>query len=187
MVMARTKSADVHRALCASATTLFAEQGISATGIEEIAGHAKAGKPAIYRHFGSKAGLVLATLQLRHRQRRADLERTLERAEPGGHIPQVVEWIAAWIESDEFAGCAFHRAAGEPAVVDDAIGEEMRGHKRWLRSAIETAATNDGLADERMGQTIYLLIEGAAASALIDGPEAAEHLRAATRLLRPKE
>ncbi|MFT3860575.1 TetR/AcrR family transcriptional regulator [Micropruina sp.] len=39
------------------ARSLFAERGVDATSVEEIAAHAEVSKPVVYEHFGGKEGL----------------------------------------------------------------------------------------------------------------------------------
>ena len=63
--MPRPPSSEIHAALLDAAGQLFYERGIGTTGVETVAGRAGVGKPALYRHFVSKAGLVDATLAKR--------------------------------------------------------------------------------------------------------------------------
>jgi len=53
----RMTGAQRREQLVAVARKLFAEQGVDATSVEEIAAAAAVSKPIIYEHFGSKEGL----------------------------------------------------------------------------------------------------------------------------------
>jgi AcrR family transcriptional regulator len=53
---------EVVAAVLRSAADLFAEQGLAATSIRDIAARAKVNHGLIHRHFGSKDGLVAAVL-----------------------------------------------------------------------------------------------------------------------------
>ena len=76
--MPRPPSSEIHAALLDAAGRLFYERGIGTTGVETVAGQAGVGKPALYRHFASKAGLVDATLAKRDTDRRQSLVTALE-------------------------------------------------------------------------------------------------------------
>jgi len=53
----RMTSAERREQLIRVARTLFAENGVDATSVEEIAASAGVSKPIVYEHFGSKDGL----------------------------------------------------------------------------------------------------------------------------------
>ena len=115
MDMPRTPSQEVHAALLDAAGRLFYERGIGTTGVEAVAGAAGVGKPALYRHFTSKAGLVDATLARRDANRRQSLVDLLERASasPAERLKAAIDWQLEWVGDARFRGCGFVRAAGE--------------------------------------------------------------------------
>lgn len=172
--MPRTLSPQVSYALVAAAGRLFYERGIAATGVEAVVAAAGVGKPALYRHFGSKTGLIAAVLRDRHEARRAELEERLAGTTDDEAIGTVIEWIAEWIQSEGFLGCGFVRAVGEPSAVDHTIVSEARTHKRWLADQIRSACARSGLvAIDGAARHMQLLIEGATATALVEGTGAA--------------
>lgn len=59
-----SRSADVKGAIRDSATRLFAEHGFAATGVRDIAAAAGVDPTLVMRHFGSKEGLFLETMNL---------------------------------------------------------------------------------------------------------------------------
>lgn len=182
--MARTRSVQVRRSLIDSASELFYERGVASTGVDAVAGAAGIGKPALYRHFGSKAGLLVAALAARHEARRASLGERLQDVPSGRRVVTLVEWIAEWIESEEFAGCAFVRAAAERRAVDEQALAQVRLHKHWLGEAIRAACDEDGINDAAVSRHLLLLIEGATSMGFVQGREAAADLRlAAGRVL----
>jgi len=182
----RTLSPQVNDSLLAAAGRLFYERGIAATGVEAVVGAAGVGKPALYRHFGSKTGLLAAVLRDRHETRRFDLEQRLAGVADGDAAGTVVEWIAEWIQSEGFLGCGFVRAVSEPGAVDDAVVSEARAHKRWLAEQIRSACARLGpVAVDGTARHLQLLIEGATATALVEGNGAAadDLRRAATAVI----
>jgi AcrR family transcriptional regulator len=56
--MVRTLDGDVDDAIAAGVLTLLSEEGFARMTIEAVARAARVGKPAIYRRFSDKAGLV---------------------------------------------------------------------------------------------------------------------------------
>ena len=53
----RMSSAQRREQLIAIGRQLFAERGLDATSVEEVAARAKVSKPVVYEHFGGKEGL----------------------------------------------------------------------------------------------------------------------------------
>src|SRR5215831_11950079 len=53
----RMSSAQRREQLIAVGRRIFAEKGLDATSVEEVAARAKVSKPVIYEHFGGKEGL----------------------------------------------------------------------------------------------------------------------------------
>src|SRR6516225_2113251 len=53
----RMSSAQRREQLIAVGRRIFAEKGLDATSVEEVAGRAKVSKPIVYEHFGGKEGL----------------------------------------------------------------------------------------------------------------------------------
>src|SRR6478735_4858575 len=92
-----------------SASDLFYEDGIAATGVDDVVRAAGVSKPTLYAHFGSKAELVAAVLARRHAARAGELE-----ALEGGPLA-VFGWLADFYARDGARGCAFVNAAAELA------------------------------------------------------------------------
>src|SRR5438552_17806367 len=105
-------SPQVRAALLDAAGRLFYEHGIGTTGVEAVAGAAGVGKPALYRHFTSKAGLIDATLAKRDADRRQSLFEVLKRqsASPAQRLQTAVDWQLEWVANARFRGCGFARA-----------------------------------------------------------------------------
>jgi len=69
---------------------LFAERGLDATSVEEVAARAKVSKPVVYEHFGGKEGLYAVVVD---REVRALLDR-ITTALTGGHPRELLEQAA---------------------------------------------------------------------------------------------
>ena len=69
MTRQQDRKADTRARLVAAAAECFAERGVDAVSVDAVADAAGRTSGAVYAHFGSKQGLVLAVLD-QWRQRR---------------------------------------------------------------------------------------------------------------------
>jgi AcrR family transcriptional regulator len=172
--MPRAPSPKVHAALIAAAGRLFYERGIGTTGVEAVAGAAGVGKPALYRHFASKAGLIDATLAKRDADRRQSLFEVLERASgtPAQRLQAAVDWQLEWVADARFRGCGFVRAAAELEAGGPAAATRAHEHKTWYRSELEKLALAAGASDPtRLAMRLALIAEGATTLAFLGDRE----------------
>lgn len=71
--------------------SLFAEKGVDATSVEEIAARAGVSKPVVYEHFGGKEGLYAVVVD---REMAALLERVTTSLRSGSHPRELLEQAA---------------------------------------------------------------------------------------------
>jgi AcrR family transcriptional regulator len=86
----RMSSAERREQLIAIGRQLFAEKGLDATSVEEVAARAKVSKPVVYEHFGGKEGLYAVVVD---REVRGLLER-ITTALTAGHPHELLEQAA---------------------------------------------------------------------------------------------
>lgn len=168
--MPRPPSSEIHAALLDAAGQLFYERGIGTTGVETVAGRAGVGKPALYRHFVSKAGLIDATLAKRDADRRRSLVAALEQGppQPAKRLEAAVEWQLDWVADTRFRGCGFVRAAAERQAGGRAAATRAHEHKSWYRAELEGLANAAGAADpEQLAMRLALVVEGATTLAFL--------------------
>ncbi|WP_307874773.1 TetR/AcrR family transcriptional regulator [Frankia nepalensis] len=72
--------------LLRTAERLFADQGIARTSTRQITAEAGISRDAVHYHFGSKAALVLAIVDARTEELRADIERLFAGNVPDGNV-----------------------------------------------------------------------------------------------------
>lgn len=183
--MPRAPSTHIHAALLEAAGRLFYERGIGTTGVEAVADAAGVAKPALYRHFASKAGLVDATLARRDAARRQSLVGYLERASdaPTQRLQAAVDWQLEWVADDRFRGCGFVRAAAELEAGGEAAAGRAHEHKAWYRLELERLALAAGMAEPaRLAMRLALIAEGATTLAFLGDRELViEEARATAR------
>jgi AcrR family transcriptional regulator len=86
----RMSSAQRREQLIAVGRHIFAEKGLDATSVEEVAARAKVSKPVVYEHFGGKEGLYAVVVD---REVRSLLER-ITTALTAGHPRDLLEQAA---------------------------------------------------------------------------------------------
>jgi len=174
-------------ALLASATEIFYERGLDGVGVAELCRAVGASKETLYRHFGSKDGLVEAVLTARSDRVVHWLTATVEEAgaDPRAQLAALFDALGDWYRQPGFRGCAIVNAATQhhapPAgpVADRHLGR----YQDLLTSIAERAGVPE---PERLGRQLLILLEGATVVADHhdpDGLAAQDAKRAALALL----
>ncbi|WP_020667571.1 TetR/AcrR family transcriptional regulator [Amycolatopsis nigrescens] len=152
-----------------TATELFYNQGITATGVDRVVAESGVSKPTLYAHFRSKADLVAAVLQHRHERRLDQLDRFVRErtSDPAQQVLTVFEWLARWHRGPGKRGCAFVNAAVEVVEPDAPAYAVIRAQKDWMRKYLVGLCTDAGARQpDELGAQLMLLVEGANAQVL---------------------
>ena len=154
---ARTRSLILHHAI-----DLFYERGLDGVGVAELCRTIGVSKETLYRHFGSKDGLIDAVVQARSDRVSEWLVNAADLAgpDPSDRLAAVFDALGAWYAEPTFRGCAVINAAtqrhGKP-VAD--VAERHLDRYRDLLTDIALAAGADD--SEVLGQQLLMLLEGA--------------------------
>jgi AcrR family transcriptional regulator len=165
--------------ILAAAAEVFYRRGIHATGIAEVAAAAGASKLTIYKHFGSKDGLVEAVLTDRTRRVRGWHGKAT-------NVLAVFELVASWFAEEGFRGCAMMNAATEDRGQDGAPSRLARDHldfyRRLFQRLLEEAGVDDAVT---LARQLVIILEGATLVSAIDRDPApgAEAIRIAEALI----
>lgn len=147
-----------------TALRLFYAHGVRATGIDRIIAESGVAKMSFYRHFPSKADLVCAFLEERHRRWMAWFDaRIAEQVSSGKpRLPVVAAVLAKWFADPQFRGCAFINITAET------VSEEAReraiavAHKTELAQRLAALAAADGAREPATaGRLALQVVEGA--------------------------
>ena len=172
--------------LLAAAAMLFYRDGIHATGVDAVLAEAKVARRSLYRHFGSKDGLVAAFLERRDREWRDWFARTVAAvaATPQTRLVRLFDVLETWFRMKSFHGCAFINAAAETGDPGHALRVAARRHKDMVRALIEGWAAEAGAPDPALlARELALLAEGAIVTAMVSpGEPAAETAKTLARL-----
>jgi len=175
-----------------TASALFYERGIVATGVDTVVAAAGVSKPTLYAHFGSKSELVAAVLERRHARRLASLPVWLSEAvvDPLERLLAVFDWLADLYAREAPRGCAFLNAAAETPDAAQPAREVIRRQKRWMADYLGELAANAGLVDPDLGSQLLLLIDGASSRVLVEAgadPEGGQVASIVTQARRAAE
>ncbi|MGW0805993.1 TetR/AcrR family transcriptional regulator [Nonomuraea sp. NPDC002799] len=148
--------------ILAAATRLLYQRGLDGIGVAELCAAVGASKETLYRHFGSKDGLVRAVLEARSdhvvRWLRAAADDAGE--DPAAQLAAVFDALGSWHAEPGFRGCAIVNAAvqrhdGAPRTV---VARHLDRHLDLLTGIARRAAADDPVA---LGKQFLALVEGA--------------------------
>ncbi|MGD0191288.1 MAG: helix-turn-helix domain-containing protein [Rhizomicrobium sp.] len=150
--------------ILAAARALFYARGIRAVGVDEIAESGLTNKMTLYRHFGSKDGLVTEYLSVLARESEAIWDE-LAQIHAGKPDAQIEGWIVRINEKlmeKGGRGCPIANAAVEIPEAEHPARAVIVGHMEAQRDRIAGLSRSAGFADpERLADEIHLLLEGA--------------------------
>jgi AcrR family transcriptional regulator len=132
--------------LLAAASWLFCHTGFQATGVDAIARRAGTAKTSLYKHFGSKDGLIEAVLEREGAAWRAWFFAEMGRitAEGEGRLLAMFDILERWFADPHFFGCPFINAAGEFDIHNTRLRKIIVAHKAhlngWIAAQAEMAA-----------------------------------------------
>ena len=188
MPVAKGETIDVERTrakVLQAATELVYRDGTHA-GVNELAERAGVSKLSLYRHFGSKDGLIEAVLRQRSDRVVAWLKAAADVPDdPVERVLAVFDALRGWYAEQGFRGCAIVNAATESpeGPARDVARTHLARHRELLTAlAADTATAEPDLA----GRQLLILLEGATVVAALtgDADAAADARRLAESMLR---
>lgn len=173
--------------LLKAASELFYNEGIVATGIDAITARAGVAKMSLYNNFTSKADLVQAYVQSRHKEwRQVYAARVRTDATPQDRILAVFDSYldhAAFDYQKGFRGCGLYNAAAELPMGDPgraAVATQKEEAERFIRDALHELLPRDPARAAELAEHLSFLLEGAMTRAGLEGHDT--RLRSARRM-----
>ncbi|MFE0173186.1 TetR/AcrR family transcriptional regulator [Streptomyces sp. NPDC059002] len=167
-----------------AANRLFTDQGITATGMEQIAEAAPVSKRTLYAHFRTKSDLVIAHLRaLAASGHTLESVLTREDLDPRERILRLFDPPAA--DVSPVRGCPFIDAAVEFPDPRDPIHAYAREQKLLMTRLVTALVTDLGCArPAALAEQLVTLADGAASRAMVlDEADYGRHARAAAEIL----
>lgn len=141
---ASTKASSQER-LIASTAELLWERGFVGTSPQAIQKHAGVGQGSMYHHFGGKAELAVAALELSADGLKASATAAL--AGSGSSLDRLRSYLAR--DRDVLRGCRIGRMAQDPDVVDDdMLREPVAVTLAWLVETLSSVIADGQRAGE---------------------------------------
>lgn len=170
-----------------TADRLFYHQGYSNTGINQLIEEADIAKASLYKHFETKADLLVAYVQRTHERWFARLEAAINAVnDPKQKLLALFDHHVERQEIRLFGGCPFIKANDEAGVDEPRVLAEIQQAKLHSKDFIKRLVANSGhkkiLTDKELTETIYLLLEGSIATASVF-KEAAE-IKSAKKIIQ---
>ena len=157
---------DTRQRLIESAKRRFYRDGFRNVGIDAVLDDVGISKAAFYKHFESRAALIVAVLHdldVFFRQQLREMLRARGGPSAAGQLRGLMDVVQQVIDAaGNFHGCIFVSAAMEFPLPHDPAHEAAAGHKRALEGIVyelaERARADDPAA---VAQELCMIIEGA--------------------------
>ena len=157
------KITNKHEKILRAAERLFEANGFHATGVEEIASKAEVTKRTLYKHFGSKEGLIEAVLR-KHQNQMMDCARNQVakvKAGDGEQLLACFDLYQDWFSKSSFAGCIFIKTLNEFQQCSEKLFTLAAQAKSELRDYLTEIAKEVGVANpEHLADQLQLILEG---------------------------
>jgi len=166
---------------------MFCEAGFHAVSVDAILEAAGVARMTLYKNFGSKEDLIVATLKREDTMFRQWLVSAVEAQSTHSEerILGLFHALHDRFASDGYYGCAFIRASVEYPTPGHPVHRAAREHKEMIRSYVRgLAAEVEGADPMTLSEQLYLLFEGAITASQLHGePWPAEYARQAAEKL----
>jgi AcrR family transcriptional regulator len=177
---ARTRAA-----ILEAATTVLYERGLDGVGVAELCTRIGVSKETLYRHFGTKDGLVVAMLEARSKRVTTWLTEAAAAAgpDPADELTAVFDALQGWYDEPAFRGCAMLNAAAQHHV-GEVRAITARHLDRYLELLTGIARRAGCASPDVVGRQLLMLLEGATVVADQHGATSVgEHARKAGLVL----
>lgn len=165
---------------------LFSRRGVRDVGIDEIVERAGVAKATLYRHFPSKADLVLAFLERREQRwtlGMVEAEAIRRGTTPVEQLLAIFDIFDAWFRRPDFDRCSFINVLLEMGA-EHPLGQASVQHLDNIRSIIRRLAERAGLRDPAsFAHSWHILMKGSIIAAAEGDFEAAQRAKKMARAL----
>ncbi|MEU0794202.1 TetR/AcrR family transcriptional regulator [Amycolatopsis sp. NPDC005961] len=154
-------------AILREATRVLYERGLDGIGVAALCARLGVSKETLYRHFGTKDGLVHAVLEARSDrivQWLTGIVRQAGNDDPVGQLAALFDALQRWYKEPAFRGCGLLNAAAQHHT--DPVRAIAARHLGRYADLLTEIAVRAGAADpHRLARQLLILVEGATAVA----------------------
>ncbi len=151
--------------LVATAVELFYRHGFNAVGLDRVIDEAGVTKTTFYKHFDSKADLMVAAVEMRDAwEMRAwqDAARKVGGHDPRAQLRALFEVLDVWFNDADFGGCLFLNVASEFPNPHDPVHRAAAKHKLGNHEMVRGLAAEAGAIDpDGFADLFMIAFEGA--------------------------
>lgn len=176
---------DARERVLRTAYDLFCRHGTRAVGIDRVIAEAGVAKMSMYRHFRSKADLVLAVLERRGQlwtEGWVQREVASRASAPADQLLAIFDLFDEWFHAPTYEGCTFINVLLEVSEPDSPVHQASRDHLRIIREFLQGLAAAAGVADPAtFARQWHILMKGSIVAACegdLDAARAARHVGA---------
>jgi AcrR family transcriptional regulator len=172
---------DKRTQMIAGAVRIFEAEGFRGIGIDRLIAPSGVSTRTLYKHFGSRDGLVIAVLEARHRAFMDLLGVDHENADLVGAL---FDTLGTWMQTHAARGCMLLRARSEYASASEAIVSLVHRQKDEFRAEVaRRVRVALGQDDAQLATQVWLLFEGATAAASVANTSVIDDARGAALAL----
>ncbi len=182
---------DTREQILRTAYSLFWRHGINAVGVDRIVSEAGVAKTSLYRHFGSKEGLVVAVIE-RHADvwTRNWLQSEIERRgkTPAKQLIAIFDAFDDWFHEEPFEGCLFTNTLTESHHYPTPVRDAALAALAEIRALIAEVARAAGVRDTKtFAQRLQILMMGSITNALQGNVDAARDAQSIAEVFLERE
>jgi len=172
--VAEARPSAVRERILSTATELFYRSGVHAVGVDLVVAESGIAKTSLYRHFGSKDGLVAAFLEGEDADfwLQWDALADRHRDDPRSELAAYIDWMETRLRRPNYRGCPQLNVAAEIPDRRHPARRVAEAHKEKMRERFSSLAKRLGLRrPNHVGAQLALAFDGAFISAPIVGGE----------------
>ncbi len=153
-----------------AAYELFSRGGTRTVGVDAVVARAAVAKMTLYRHFPSKADLVLAFLERREQlwtKEWLGAEVVRRESEPALRLLAIFDVFDEWFHTEDFEGCTFIQVLLEHTDMTDPVRVATVTNLANIRTFLAALAHDAGISNpDAFARQWHILMKGSIISAL---------------------
>jgi AcrR family transcriptional regulator len=123
-----------------AAWQIFNQQGLHATGVEQLREALGISKKTLYRYFASKEQLINAVLEYRDQFFLTRLQEFMQGHQGQSAMLSYLDFLQQWVQQEDYCGCSFINACAEFSDAHSLPHRIAKQHKAKIATILATHA-----------------------------------------------